>query len=233
MPACSGSVAVIIPALNEERSLSLVLNALPRHEVDRIVVVDNGSTDATARVAREAGAETVHEPVRGYGQACQTGLAALTDHPPDIVVFLDADFSDHPEELSQLLEPIRARRADLVLGARVAQRREPGAIPRHTLWGNRLVTTLLRWRWDVRFADLGPFRAIRWPALQRLGLEDRDFGWNVEMQIRATRVGLRVAEVPVSYRRRIGRSKISGTTVGSVRAGVKILWTVLLQAVRR
>ena len=113
------------------------------------------------------------------------------------------------------------RRADLVLGARVAQRREPGAIPRHTLWGNRLVTTLLRWRWDVRFADLGPFRAIRWPALQRLGLEDRDFGWNVEMQIRATRVGLRVAEVPVSYRRRIGRSKISGTTVGSVRAGVK------------
>ena len=232
-PVCPGSVAVVIPACNEEPSLPRVLRALPRDDIDRIVVVDNGSTDGTARVARAGQAEVVQEPVRGYGRACQAGLAALRSRPPDVVVFLDADFSDHPEELSDLIAPILDGRADLVIGARVASRREPGAIAPQALWGNRLVTTLLRWIWGGSSTDLGPFRAIRWSTLERLALRDPNFGWNVEMQIRALETGLRILEVPVSYRRRTGTSKISGTLSGTLRAGAKILWTVLVHGIRR
>ena len=228
-----GSVAVIIPACNEELSLPLVLEALPRQAIQRIIVVNNGSTDGTAPVAERHGAEVVNEPRRGYGRACQAGLAALRAQPPDVVVFLDADYSDHPEELTDILAPLRRGQADLVIGARVASRREPGAIAPQALWGNHLVTGLLRWIWGASATDLGPFRAIRWTALEHLGLRDVSYGWNVEMQIRALRGGLRIVEVPVSYRRRTGVSKISGTVSGTVRAGTKILWTVLVHALRR
>ena len=231
--ASPGSVAVIIPACDEEASLPLVLDALPRQEVQRVVVVNNGSTDGTARVAERHGAEVVNEPRRGYGRACQAGLTALRAEPPDLVVFLDADYSDHPEELPDLLAPLRHGQADLVIGARVASRREPGAIAPQALWGNHLVTGLLRWIWGASATDLGPFRAIRWTALEQLGVRDVNYGWNVEMQIRAVQGGLRIVEVPVSYRRRTGRSKISGTVSGTVGAGTKILWTVLVHALRR
>jgi glycosyltransferase involved in cell wall biosynthesis len=222
------AVDVVIPALNEERSLPLVLADLPRPPVRRVVVADNASSDGTARVAREGGAEVVDAPRRGYGSAC---LAAL-DHlrrtgPPDVVVFVDADWSDHPEELPRLLAPILDGAADLVVGSRILGRREPGALLPQARAGNLVACWMIRWLYGHRFTDLGPFRAVRWTALERLGMSDPDFGWTAEMQVKALRRGLRCAEVPVSYRRRVGVSKITGTVSGTVRAGYKILWTVL------
>lgn len=224
----SKAIDVVIPALNEERSLPLVLAGLPRPPVRRVVVADNGSSDATARVAREGGAEVVDAPRRGYGSAC---LAAL-DHvrrtgPPDIVVFVDADWSDHPEELPRLIAPIVAGEADLVIGSRILGSREPGALLPQARAGNLIACGLIRLLYGHRFTDLGPFRAVRWDALERLGMSDPNFGWTAEMQVKALRKGLRCAEVPVSYRRRVGVSKITGTVTGTVRAGYKILWTVL------
>ncbi len=221
------AIAVVIPALNEETSLPLVLRDLPRHLVDDVVVVDNGSEDRTAEVARSSGARVVSEPQRGYGAACQRGLTEIAQSPqgpPDVVVFLDADYSDHPEELPHLVQPILDDRFDLVLGSRLAGKREPGAMPPQSVWGNRLACWLMRLLFGVRYTDLGPFRAIRWTALERLGLCDRNYGWTVEMQVKAARAGLRILEVPVSYRRRIGTSKISGTVCGTFLAGTKILF---------
>lgn len=224
------AVTVIIPALNEEQSLLLVLADLP--PVGQVIVVDNGSSDATAEVAARSGATVVPEPQRGYGAACLRGLAAITDGvqhgqtPPHVVVFLDADYSDHPELLPQLVEPILQDRADMVLGSRLAGRREPGAMPPQSVFGNRLACFLMRWLFGAKYTDLGPFRAIRYRSLCELGMADRDFGWTVEMQIKAVRAGLRISEIPVPYRRRVGRSKISGTVAGSARAGGKILWTI-------
>jgi len=218
-------IAVIIPAYNEVESIGRVLDDLPRAAVAQVVVVDNGSTDGTAEVARGRGAQVVREPARGYGTACLAGIAAL-DEDVEIVVFLDGDHSDHPEELPRLVAPIAAGRADLVVGSRILGQREPGALAPHARWGNELAVVLLRWLFGVRFTDLGPFRAIRADALRALGMGDPDYGWTVEMQARAARAGLRVTEVPVSYRRRIGRSKVSGTVRGSVLAGYKILTTI-------
>jgi glycosyltransferase involved in cell wall biosynthesis len=223
-------VAVIIPALNEEASLPLVLADLP--EVGRVIVVDNGSTDATARVAVEGGAIVVPEPRRGYGAACLRGLAALAQaeadggDAPRVVVFLDADYSDHPELLPGLVGPILDGTADLVLGSRLLGEREPGAMPPQSLFGNHLACFLMRHLFGARYTDLGPFRAIDYRKLLDLRMVDRDFGWTVEMQIKATRAGLRTSEIPVPYRRRIGESKISGTVIGSIKAGYKILHVI-------
>jgi len=223
-------VTVIIPALNEEASLPLVLRDLP--PVGRVIVVDNGSSDASARLAAEGGATVVAEPRRGYGSACLRGLAAIVElaaagsAPPRVVAFLDADYSDHPELLPALVAPIAAGAADFVLGSRLLGEREPGAMPIQSLFGNRLACFLMRHLFGGRYTDLGPFRAIGYGALLGLGMVDRDFGWTVEMQIKATRAGLRTIEVPVPYRRRIGRSKISGTLVGTLRAGWKILYVI-------
>ena len=221
------AIDVVIPALNEEASLPLVLAGLPRPPVRRVVVADNGSLDGTARVAREGGAEVVEAARRGYGSACLAGLDHLRrTGPPEVVVFIDADFSDHPEELPSLVAPILSGEADLVIGSRVLGRRERGALLPQARAGNLVACLLIRLFYGHHFTDLGPFRAIRWDALERLGMADPDFGWTAEMQVKAVRHGLRCAEVPVSYRKRVGVSKITGTISGTVRAGYKILWTV-------
>ncbi len=222
------SVDVVIPALNEEASLPMVLRDLPRPPVRRIVVADNGSTDETAWVAQEGGAIVVEAPRRGYGSACLAGLDWLRrNDPPDLVVFVDADWSDHPEELPRLIEPILAGEADLVIGSRVLGDREPGALLPQARAGNLVACLLIRLLYGHRYTDLGPFRAILWDALEKIGMADPNFGWTAEMQVKALRHGLRVTEVPVSYRRRVGVSKITGTVTGTLRAGYKILWTVL------
>jgi len=224
-------VDVVIPAFDEERVVGDVVASVPRPPVDRVVVADNNSRDRTALVAVEAGAIVVPAPRQGYGSACLAGLAWLREHePPDVVAFLDADGSDFAEELPLLLAPIAAGDADLVIGSRVLGRREPGALLPQARAGNLVACLLIRLLYRHRYTDLGPFRALRWEALERLGMRDPDFGWTAEMQVKALRRGLRVTEVPVSYRRRIGASKITGTLWGTLRAGHKILWTVLRYA---
>ena len=219
-------VSVIIPVLNEERGLARVLDDLPREGIGEVLVVDNGSTDRTAEIARERGAIVVNEPRRGYGRACLAGIERARERPPDIVVFLDGDYSDHPEELPALVEPIARAEADLVIGSRVRGERAAGALLPQALVGNWIATRLIRLLYGFRFTDLGPFRAISWRALEALGMKDEDFGWTAEMQVKALRRGFRVVEVPVRYRPRVGTSKITGTIAGSVRAGWKILWTI-------
>ena len=221
-----GSIAVVIPALNEERALPSVLAEIPRPPVGRVVVADNGSTDRTAELARAAGAELVSEPRRGYGAACLAALRHLEKAPPEIVVFLDGDYSDHPAELLELIAPIQQGHADMVVGSRTRGRRERGALSIQQQVGNLIACRALSLLYGVQYTDLGPFRAIRWEALRDLQMEDPDWGWTVEMQIKAARLGLRHAEVPVSYRSRIGVSKISGNLRGAFAAGAKILWVL-------
>ena len=235
----STRVAIVIPALDEERAVGTVVETLPREApewfLDEIVVCDNGSRDRTADVARAAGATVVTAARRGYGSACLAGLAHLRARPlgpPAIVAFVDADGSDAPGELALLLTPLVAGSADLVIGSRVLGRTEPGALTAPQRFGNRLAAFLLRLRWGATTTDLGPFRAIRWAALERLAMADPDYGWTVEMQARACRAGLVTVEVPVTYRRRVGTSKISGTVRGVVGAGTKILWTIAREALR-
>jgi glycosyltransferase involved in cell wall biosynthesis len=218
--------ALIIPALNEAESIGLVLNRLPRRLFCQVIVVDNGSDDGTAQVAQAAGAEVVREPRRGYGQACQAGLAHLA---PQVhaVAFMDADLSDDPADLAQLVRRFEDEEWDMVIGSRVLGSPQPGSLTPLQRFGNWLTTLLIRKLWHVSFTDLGPLRILSRQALNRLNLQDRDFGWNVEMQAKAASLRLRVTEAPVKYfRRRLGESKVSGTFRGSMCAGAKILLTV-------
>ncbi|MDH5761879.1 MAG: glycosyltransferase family 2 protein [Nitrospinota bacterium] len=220
----SPKISVIIPAYNEEESLPHVLNDLPRDRLHQIIVVDNRSTDRTAEVARENGATVVSERRRGYGRACLAGMAVLDD--PDIVVFLDGDYSDYPEEIDLLLDPILKNEADFVVGSRMILKESRTTLLPQARYGNQLAVFLIRLFFSHSFTDLGPFRAIRYESLQEIGMRDKDFGWTVEMQIKAVQKGLRIQEVPVRYRMRIGVSKITGTVSGTFQAGTKIIYTI-------
>jgi glycosyltransferase involved in cell wall biosynthesis len=240
-PARRPLVGLILPARDEEEALPLVLAELPPGVAQRVVVVNNGSRDRTARVAQAAGAEVVDEPRLGYGQACLAGIAALERpgpggaralRPGDVVAFLDADHSDYPEELPAIVGPILAGAADFVIGSRILGGADMRALLPQAWFGNRLACTLMRLLFGARYSDLGPFRALRYEALSDLGMADRTFGWTIEMQLKAHALGLRVLEVPVRYRPRIGRSKITGTALGTLRAGAKILGWIFAWRVR-
>ena len=215
-------IAVLIPAYNEARSIGQVIAALPK-SVTEVVVIDNNSTDGTAAEAKKNKAIVVHESRKGYGYACLKGMAFLEQNPPDIVVFLDGDFSDFPEELDKIVSPILSGKVDFSLGARVKSLREKGALTPQQIFGNALACTLMRYLYQSRFSDLGPFRAIRWETLQSLQMKDQTYGWTVEMQLKILRRKLPYAEIPVQYRKRIGVSKVSGTVKGTLFAGYKIL----------
>ena len=217
--------SLIIPAFNEESSIGLVLEKLPKFLLSQIIVVDNASDDNTAIVAAKHGANVVFENQRGYGIACLKGISSLLPET-DIVVFLDGDFSDYPEELPNLIQPILKGEVDLVIGSRMRGQREPGALLPQAYWGNRLAVFLIRFFWGYKYTDLGPFRAISYQALKKIDMQDKNFGWTVEMQIKAITNGLKIKEIPVSYRKRIGESKITGTFSGTVKAAIKILYTI-------
>ncbi|GHA79089.1 glycosyltransferase family 2 protein [Pontibacter akesuensis] len=223
-------IHVIIPAYNEEKSIALVLRDIPKGFVEEVIVVNNNSSDNTAAVAAAAGATVLHEPAPGYGNACLKGIAYVAAKPPeaqpDIVVFLDGDYSDYPGEMVQLVAPIQQGQADLVIGSRALGNREPGAMLPQQIFGNWLATSLLRLFYGARFTDLGPFRAIRFSTLLALGMQDKTYGWTVEMQAKAARQNIPCTEVPVTYRKRIGFSKISGTVKGTIMAGYKIILTI-------
>ncbi|QJW88083.1 glycosyltransferase [Spirosoma taeanense] len=221
-------ILVIIPAFNEENSVGNVVRDIPVGLVDEVVVVNNNSNDQTAVQAALAGATVLNEPVQGYGRACLRGIAYAQNRQqkPDVVVFLDADYSDYPGEMTALVAPILAGAVDLVIGSRALGNRERGSMTPQQVFGNWLATTLLHWLYGVRYTDLGPFRAIRFEQLLELDMQDKTYGWTVEMQLKAAKQGLRILEIPVSYRKRIGFSKISGTVKGTVLAGYKILATI-------
>ena len=221
-------IDVIIPAFNEEASVSLVINDIPRHLVRHVVVADNGSKDNTASVATDANAVVVTEPRKGYGSACLKGMTYLAqlEKKSDIVVFLDADYSDHPQEMESLIHPILNEGYDMVIGARVKEKREKGSMMPQQVFGNWLATRLMKTLYGYTYSDLGPFRAIRYDALLQIDMQDTNFGWTVEMQLKAGRLRLKTTEIPVSYRKRIGVSKVSGTIKGTIMAGYKIIATI-------
>lgn len=219
-------VIVIIPAFNEARAIGQVIGDIPSSLVTEVVVVNNASTDETERNARAAGATVLREERKGYGRACLRGIEHARSRKPDVIVFLDGDYSDHPDEMPRLVEPILSGEADFVLGSRILGDREAGAMLPQALIGNRIACLAMRLIWGAPYTDLGPFRAIRFDALEKLGMKDKTFGWTIEMQIKIARSGLRWREVPVSYRRRVGVSKVTGTVAGTVKASAKILWTL-------
>ncbi len=222
------SVVVIIPAFNEENSVGRVVREIPAGLVREVIVVNNNSNDQTAVEAVRAGATVLDEPIPGYGRACLRGIAyaRTLQPPPDIVVFLDADYSDFPAEMPRLIAPIVEQGVDLVIGSRALGNRQRGSMTPQQLFGNWLATRLLRRLYGVQYTDLGPFRAIRFDALLALDMQDTTYGWTVEMQLKAAKLGFSATEVPVSYRQRIGHSKISGTVRGTVLAGYKIITTI-------
>lgn len=217
-------IKVIIPAINEESSIAKVIAEIPAN-ISEIIVVDNGSVDKTAEVAKNAGATLLSEPEIGYGNACLRGMqyVAAFDTPPDIIVFLDGDYSDYPSEMTNLIAPIINKNIDLVVGARKPELQEKGSMTLPQRFGNWLATTLMRWFFKSEFTDLGPFRAIKYDKLVQLKMVDRTYGWTVEMQLKALKQRLSYTEIPVRYKNRIGTSKVSGTLKGAICAGVKIL----------
>ena len=224
-------VDLIIPAFNEEGSIGRVVEEVPKQLVRDILVCNNNSTDSTAAVATEAGAIVIPASIPGYGSACLAGMRHIANRPPaehpDVVAFVDGDLSDYPAQLKDILAPIVSGQADLVIGSRALGQRQAGAMLPHQIFGNWLATTLIRMIWGTRFTDLGPFRAITYPALQQVAMADPDFGWTVEMQVKAAKLGLKAVEVPVDYRNRAaGHSKVSGSLRNSYLAGQKILWTI-------
>lgn len=221
-------IKVIIPAFNEGESIPLVINEIPTDLVEEIVVVNNASSDTTAEQAKQSGATVVNQPIRGYGNACLKGIDYIKNSKlkPDIIVFLDADYSDSPAEMRQLVAPIIQDDIDLVIGSRALGEREKGAMQPQQIFGNWLATRLMRLFFDAEFTDLGPFRAVKFDKLLTIDMQDKTFGWTVEMQLKAIKHGLTYTEVPVSYKKRIGVSKISGTISGSIKAGYKILYTI-------
>ncbi len=222
------NIKVVIPAYNEENAVGKVIEAIPKELVSEIIVVNNASTDRTEVVASSKGATVLSETRQGYGSACLKGLDYLSTSKTDtdIVVFLDADYSDHPEEMPKLVQPIQSGEYDFVVGSRALGKRDDGSMTFPQIFGNWLATTLLNIIYGANFTDLGPFRAIRYSSLKKLGMRDTTYGWTVEMQLKASKHELRCLEVPVSYRVRTGKSKISGTVKGTVMAGYKILFTI-------
>ena len=221
-------IRVIIPAFNEQNAVGLVIDEIPKDLVSEIIVVDNGSTDDTFEQARSRGATTLKQPIRGYGNACLKGMEHITNSPtdPDIVVFLDGDHSDYPEQMRQLVAPIVANEFDMVIGSRSMGVKEKGSMTPQQIFGNWLATFLIKMFYGVKYTDLGPFRAIRYESLQTIGMQDRTYGWTVEMQLKAAKLNLRSKDIPVDYRQRIGVSKVSGTLKGTVGAGYKIIYTI-------
>lgn len=221
-------IKVIIPAFNEENGIGEVIREIPKNLISEIIVINNASTDNTEQIAIEAGAIVLRELVPGYGRACLKGIEYLkqTQPVPDVVVFLDADHSDYPEEIPELLKPITQGNADLVIGSRALGIKEDGSMTPQQIFGNWLATRLLKLFYGVKFTDLGPFRAIHFSKLIELEMQDKTYGWTVEMQLKAAKKGFQCVEVPVRYRKRIGFSKISGTVKGTIMAGYKILATI-------
>lgn len=218
------TIKVIIPAFNEEKSIAKVIAEIPDF-VEEIVVVNNNSTDQTAQVATKAGANVLTEKSKGYGYACLKGIDYLSqkDKTPDILVFLDGDFSDFPQELTKIIQPIIEGSVDFVVGARVKELRASGSLTPQQVFGNWLVCFLMKILYQSSFTDLGPFRAIRWETLENLKMSDKTYGWTIEMQLKVLRQKISYQEVPVSYKKRIGVSKVSGTVKGTIFAGVKII----------
>ena len=221
-------IDVVIPAYNEEQSIGLVLDEIPKEWVRNIVVANNNSTDRTAEVALQHCAKVVFQPNPGYGNACLKAMEFIAEQEvkPDVIVFLDGDHSDYPEQLPEVVNPILDNEVDMVIGSRVLGKSESGSLTPQQVFGNWLATVLLRLFYGVKFTDLGPFRAIRYESLLQLNMVDRNYGWTVEMQIKAAKQKLRSVEVPVDYRVRIGDSKVSGTVKGTIGAGYKIILTL-------
>lgn len=221
-------IDVIIPAYNEEKSIAYVINDIPKDIVRDIIVCNNNSNDNTRNVALNAGATVQDETRKGYGSACLKGLEYIAGKQiePDIVVFVDGDYSDYPQQMPDLINPIVNEGMELVIGSRALGTLEKGSMQVQQIFGNWLATTLIKMIYGYEFTDLGPFRAVRYETLKRMEMADKDFGWTVEMQVKAAKLKIKSTEVPVDYRRRIGVSKVSGTVKGTILAGHKILWTI-------
>lgn len=223
------NIVVIIPAFNEENSVGNVLKEIPKELVSEVIVVNNNSNDNTKLNAQKGGATVLDEKRQGYGYACLMGIAYVTEKnpKPDIVVFIDADYSDYPEEMRELIKPIIEQDYDMVIGSRALGKRERGSMTPQQVFGNKLATSLMKFLYGIKYTDLGPFRAIKFDKLLELEMRDTTYGWTVEMQLKAAKKKMKVTEVPVNYRRRIGFSKVSGTVKGTIMAGYKIITTLL------
>lgn len=220
------SIKVIIPAYNEEKSIGKVVQAIPKDVVNEVIVVSNNSTDSTEEVAKSAGATVLKEARKGYGWACLKGIDYVNTTDCEIIVFLDGDFSDYPEEIPDVVRPILEQNMDMVIGSRALGKKEKGSLTPQQIFGNWLATKLIRIFYGARFTDLGPFRAIKTSALNKLKMSDKTYGWTIEMQIKAAKKKYAFCEVPVNYKKRIGVSKVSGTIKGTVLAGIKIIFAV-------